>query len=303
MGRTAVEAAAAVQYTNAGTIEFLLDKDGNYYFMEMNTRIQVEHGVTELVTGRDLVKEQIHVAAGRAAVVLAEGRRLHGARARVPHQRRGPLHLRALARHDPPLLPARRPRRARRHLRPRGLRDLALLRQHDRQADDPRPRPRGGDRAHEALPRRDGGRGHQDQHPAAPADPRRPRLRGRALRHRASWSASCRRRRRTRPRERGRAPGRTGRSRARPACCRCCSCRSPCCRTSRAALPLRSYYFRDFAATFYPLRLFAARELREGRLAALEPLRLRGVLPAARRSTRSTCCTRCGRAPSSSRGC
>jgi acetyl-CoA carboxylase biotin carboxylase subunit len=64
MGRTAVEAAAAVQYVNAGTIEFLLDGEGNYYFMEMNTRIQVEHGVTELVTGRDLVKEQIHVAAG-----------------------------------------------------------------------------------------------------------------------------------------------------------------------------------------------------------------------------------------------
>ncbi len=65
MGRTAVEAAAAVQYVNAGTVEFLLDHEGNYYFMEMNTRIQVEHGVTELVTGRDLVKEQIHVAAGR----------------------------------------------------------------------------------------------------------------------------------------------------------------------------------------------------------------------------------------------
>ena len=64
MGRAAVEAAAAVQYVNAGTVEFLLDEDGNYYFMEMNTRIQVEHGVTELVTGRDLVKEQIHVAAG-----------------------------------------------------------------------------------------------------------------------------------------------------------------------------------------------------------------------------------------------
>jgi acetyl-CoA carboxylase biotin carboxylase subunit len=64
MGRTAVDAARAVQYSNAGTIEFLLDAAGNYYFMEMNTRIQVEHGVTELVTGRDLVKEQILVAAG-----------------------------------------------------------------------------------------------------------------------------------------------------------------------------------------------------------------------------------------------
>ena len=66
MGRTAMEAAAAVKYENAGTIEFLVDKKGNFYFMEMNTRIQVEHGVTELVTGRDLVKEQIHVAAGDA---------------------------------------------------------------------------------------------------------------------------------------------------------------------------------------------------------------------------------------------
>jgi acetyl-CoA carboxylase biotin carboxylase subunit len=64
MGHTAVEAARAVKYVNAGTIEFLLDASGNFYFMEMNTRIQVEHGITELVTGRDLVKEQILVAAG-----------------------------------------------------------------------------------------------------------------------------------------------------------------------------------------------------------------------------------------------
>ena len=64
MGDTAVRAAKAVGYENAGTIEFLLDKDRNFYFMEMNTRIQVEHPVTEMVTGMDLIKEQIRVAAG-----------------------------------------------------------------------------------------------------------------------------------------------------------------------------------------------------------------------------------------------
>ena len=64
MGEAAVRAARAVGYTGAGTIEFLVDKSGNYYFMEMNTRIQVEHGITELVTGVDLIKEQIRIAAG-----------------------------------------------------------------------------------------------------------------------------------------------------------------------------------------------------------------------------------------------
>ena len=54
----------AVGYTNAGTIEFILDQSGTYYFMEMNTRIQVEHGVTEMVTGTDLIIEQIRVAMG-----------------------------------------------------------------------------------------------------------------------------------------------------------------------------------------------------------------------------------------------
>ena len=64
MGETAIRAAKAVGYENAGTIEFLLDKDKNFYFMEMNTRIQVEHPVTEMVTGLDLIKEQIKIAAG-----------------------------------------------------------------------------------------------------------------------------------------------------------------------------------------------------------------------------------------------
>ena len=79
MGEVAVKAAQAVNYVNAGTIEFLVDKDHNFYFLEMNTRVQVEHPVTESVTGVDIVKEQIRIARGRPLQYKQEDIKINGA--------------------------------------------------------------------------------------------------------------------------------------------------------------------------------------------------------------------------------
>lgn len=78
MGEVAVRAAKAAGYYSAGTIEFVLDESGNYYFIEMNTRIQVEHPVTEMVTGMDLVREQIKIAAGMRLSVEQEDIQIKG---------------------------------------------------------------------------------------------------------------------------------------------------------------------------------------------------------------------------------
>ena len=78
MGDVAVKSAKAVDYVNAGTIEFLLDKDKNFFFLEMNTRLQVEHPITEMITGIDIVKEQIRIARGRTLSYKQEDVKFNG---------------------------------------------------------------------------------------------------------------------------------------------------------------------------------------------------------------------------------
>lgn len=79
MGKAAIDAVRASGYTNAGTVEFLVDSDRNFYFLEVNARLQVEHPVTEMITGLDLVKEQIRIASGERLSILQEDIGIHGA--------------------------------------------------------------------------------------------------------------------------------------------------------------------------------------------------------------------------------
>lgn len=78
MGEAAIRAAKAVKYENAGTIEFIVDKDRNFFFIEMNTRIQVEHPVTEMITGIDLIREQIRIASGKRLQLTNEDIQIKG---------------------------------------------------------------------------------------------------------------------------------------------------------------------------------------------------------------------------------
>ena len=146
IGEIAVNAARAAGYRSAGTIEGLLTADGSYYFMEMNTRIQVEHTVTELVTGLDLIREQILIAQGEPLSIGQEDvvLRGHAIECRINAEDVGMGFLPA-----PGVIygvrGAGRPRRPRRLGCSGGRRDLRPLRPDDRQADRPRHEPRDGD--------------------------------------------------------------------------------------------------------------------------------------------------------------
>ena len=170
LGSTVVDAARAVQYTNAGTFEFLLDDKGNFFFLEVNTRVQVEHPVTEFITGIDIVKEQIRIAAGERLSFKQGDVTFNGHSIECRINAEDPGDVRAVPRRRARVQRAGRAGRARRYVRPRGMHDPAVLRFDDRQDHRPRPRPAGGDCPDAPYARDDRHRRHQDLDPAAPQD-------------------------------------------------------------------------------------------------------------------------------------
>ena len=155
MEDAAERACRAVGYVNAGTLEFLLGPDGSFSFIELNARLQVEHPITEACTGIDLVRAQLHVAAGEP-LAAHRARAAAGARDRDPAERRGSgPGLHAGAGNGFSLPAGARARRPDRHVRRGRHRRLALLRLAARQADRLGSRPSGGDRPGRASARGD----------------------------------------------------------------------------------------------------------------------------------------------------
>ena len=180
IGQIAVDAARAAGYRSAGTVEGLLTREGDYFFMEMNTRIQVEHTVTEAVTGLDLVREQVLVAAGEPLSIGAGRRGAPRARDRVPDQRGGRLEgIPAHAGPDHRVSRACGPRGPGRLGDRGGGRGERPLRPDDREADRPRRRPGARHRPHAARARRVPDRGADDAPRLPPGVARAPLLRAR----------------------------------------------------------------------------------------------------------------------------
>ena len=171
MGEQAVALAKAVGYDSAGTVEFVAGQDRSFFFLEMNTRLQVEHPVTELITGIDLVEQMIRVAAGEPLKLKQADVKLTGwaVESRVyaedPTRNFLPSTGRLTTYRPPRREPSERRHGAQRHRRLRGRRDLDLVRPDDRQAGHARGHARSRDRRAGRSARCLRDRRHPPQHP------------------------------------------------------------------------------------------------------------------------------------------